>query len=83
MMLELQGGSVHPEEQRECEKAYPKGKQGQVDQLDDAHIASSSGQRRGRRRIGQVRFGTVLVVVPSVVQSHPASLPQVPRRSNA
>ena len=56
-----------------------RGEEGQMDQLDHAHIASGSGQRRGRRGIGQVRFGTVLVVVPAVVQSHPASVAQAPR----
>ena len=77
-MLELQGGSVHPEEQRECEKAYPEREHGQVEQLDDAHLAYSAGQCRGCRGISQVRFGTVLVVVPAVVQSHPASVTQAP-----
>ena len=50
-----------------------------MDQLDHAHTASSPGQRRGRRGIGQVRFGTVFVVVPAVVQSHPASVTRAPR----
>ncbi len=45
-----------------------------MDQLDHAHTASGSGQRRGRRGVGQVRFGTVFFVVPGVVQSHPASV---------
>jgi hypothetical protein len=53
-----------------------------VDQLDDAHTTSGSGQRRSRRGIGQIRFGTVLVLVPAVVQSHPASVAQAPRPSH-
>src|SRR6476469_731792 len=60
-------GSAHPEEEREREQTYPQGDQGEVDQLDHAHVASGSGQRRGRRGICQVRLGTVLVVVPAVV----------------
>ena len=54
-----------------------------MNQLDDAHIASGSRQRRGRRGIGQVRFGTILVVVPAVVHSHPARVAQAPSLSNA
>ena len=49
-----------------------------MDQLDHADIARGSGQRRCCRGIGQVRFGTVLVVVPTVVQSHADSVAQVP-----
>ena len=55
-MRELRRGVSSPGGQREREQAYPEGEQGQVDQLDDAHIASSSGQRRGRR--GSVRSGS-------------------------
>jgi hypothetical protein len=50
-----------------------------MNQFDDAHVAGGSGERRGGRGIGQVWFRTVLVVVPAVVQSHPASVAQRPR----
>ena len=70
--------SGHPQEQRDCQQPDPEDEQGKVDQLDHAHIACGSGQGRGRRGIGQVRFGTVLVVIPAVVQSHTDSVAQVP-----
>jgi hypothetical protein len=54
-----------------------------MDQLDDLHIASGSGQRRSCRGIRRVGFETVLVVVPVVVQSHRASVAQAPRLLNA
>ena len=48
-----------------------------MDQLDQAHVACGSGHRRGRRGIVEVRFGTVLVVVPAVVaKSHADSVAQ-------
>src|ERR1700750_982648 len=75
--------SARAEEQREREQAHPEDDQSQVDQLDDSHTASGPGQRRGRDGIGQIRFRTVLVVVPAVVQSHPASVAQVPKLSIA
>jgi len=49
-----------------------------VDQLDEAHTACGSGQRRACRGIGQVRFGTILVIVPAVVQSHADSVAYAP-----
>ena len=60
------------EEQREREKTDPDDEQGQMDQFDDSHIARGSGQRRDRRGICQVRFGTVLLSVPAVLQLHTA-----------
>src|SRR4051795_10093931 len=80
-MATAETGSVHPEEQRERQQAQPEGEKGQMDQFDDAHVARRAGQCRGRRRFGQVRSLTVLVVVPVVVQSHRASVAQAPRRA--
>ena len=82
-MRELRRGLAHQEEKRQREQHHPQGEQGQMDQLDDVHIASGSGQRRGRRGIREVGFGTVIVVVPAVVQSHPPSVAQAPRRTGA
>ena len=76
-MRELRRGVSPPGGGARGEQAYPDGDQGQVDQLDHAHVPSGAGHRRDRRGIGEVRFGTVLVVVPAVVQSHPASVAQV------
>ena len=77
VMRDLPGGSIHPQEQCEREQADPESEESQVNQLDQAHTTSGSVHRRGRHRIGQVRFGTVFVVVPAVVQSHPASVTHV------
>ena len=75
--------SDHPEDQGERQEAQPEDEKPEMDHLDRAHVASGSGHRRAGRGIGEVRFGTVLVVVPAVVESHPASVAQAPRLANA
>ena len=71
--------SARTEQQCERYQTHPDGEERQVNQSDDAHVASGSGERRGCRGIGQVGLGTVLIVVPAVVQSHPASVARAPR----
>lgn len=72
------GRSARSEEQRERQQADPEGDESEVDQLDDAHIARGARERCGRCGIGQVRFRPV--IVPAVVQSHPASVAQARTR---
>lgn len=73
------GETLGAQEQRDRQQAQPDGEQRQVDQPDPAHVAGGSAERRRCRRVGQVGFGTVVLVVPAVVPSHPDSVAHGPK----